>query len=66
MGLAKVVTGRNKHMMTDYVATRWYRSPEVLLGSPRYGKSVDIWGFGCVMAEIYINKPIFPGQSTLD
>lgn len=52
--------------MTDYVATRWYRAPEVLLGSPEYGKPVDIWAFGCVLVEIYINKPAFPGQSTLN
>jgi mitogen-activated protein kinase 15 len=40
--------------MTDYIATRWYRPPEVLLGSPIYGKPVDIWGFGCVLVELYI------------
>ncbi len=52
--------------MTDYVATRWYRPPEVLLGSPIYGKPVDVWGFGCILVEIYIQKPLFPGGSTLN
>ena len=52
--------------MTDYIATRWYRSPEVLLGSPNYGKPCDIWAFGCTIVELYIGKPAFPGQSTLN
>jgi mitogen-activated protein kinase 15 len=52
--------------MTDYVATRWYRAPEVLLGSPEYGKPVDVWAFGCVLVEIFLGKPVFPGQSTLN
>ena len=37
--------------MTDYVATRWYRAPELLLGD-EYGKGVDIWAIGCIMAEL--------------
>ena len=52
--------------MTDYVATRWYRSPEVLLGSPDYGKPADLWAFACVIVELYIGKPAFAGQSTLN
>jgi mitogen-activated protein kinase 15 len=52
--------------MTDYVATRWYRPPEVLLGSPIYGKPVDVWGFGCVLVELHIQRPLFPGSSTLN
>ena len=38
--------------MTDYVATRWYRSPEILLGSLKYTKGVDMWSLGCIMAEM--------------
>jgi serine/threonine protein kinase len=64
-GLSKVVPEKKRIMMTDYVATRWYRAPEVLLGCPIYNNRVDIWGFGCVLCEIYINKPIFPGMSSL-
>ena len=65
-GISKVIKPRERQLMTDYVATRWYRPPEVLLGSPIYGKPVDVWGFGCVLVELYINKPLFPGQSTLN
>ena len=53
-------------VMTDYVATRWYRAPEILLGSPYYTKGVDIWAVGCILAEMLIGKPVFPGTSTLD
>ena len=52
--------------MTDYIATRWYRAPEILLGGTSYSLPVDVWGFGCVLAEIYIGKPLFPGSSTLN
>ena len=38
--------------MTDYVATRWYRAPEILLGSMDYTKGVDIWSLGCIQAEM--------------
>ena len=38
-------------LLTDYVATRWYRSPELLLGG-KYGKPVDIWAIGCIMGEL--------------
>jgi len=53
-------------ILTEEVATRWYRAPEVLLGSHSYGKPADIWSMGCILAEILIGKPIFPGTSTLN
>eukprot|EP01129_Flabellula_baltica_P004846 TRINITY_DN171_c1_g2_i1.p1 TRINITY_DN171_c1_g2~~TRINITY_DN171_c1_g2_i1.p1 ORF type:complete len:468 (-),score=126.63 TRINITY_DN171_c1_g2_i1:1553-2956(-) len=52
--------------MTDYVATRWYRSPEILFGSSTYTKGVDLWAIGCIVAELYGERPIFPGKSTVD
>lgn len=51
---------------TDYVATRWYRSPELLVGDPRYGKEVDIWAVGCLYAEMMTGEPLFPGESDID
>ncbi|XP_059608629.1 cyclin-dependent kinase-like 3 [Phlebotomus argentipes] len=51
---------------TDYVATRWYRSPELLVGDPRYGKEVDIWATGCLYAEMMTGEPLFPGESDVD
>lgn len=69
-GLARVYNvkeGKKKgEPMTDYIATRWYRPPEVLLGSTAYGSAVDIWGFGCTLVELFISHPLFPGSSTLN
>jgi len=53
-------------IMTDYVATRWYRAPEILVGSLTYGTSVDLWSLGCIFCEILGGKPVFPGTSTLN
>jgi mitogen-activated protein kinase 15 len=65
--VASIVTrGDPNPIMTDYVATRWYRAPEILFGSPNYTLGVDVWAVGCILAEMMIGKPIFPGTSTLD
>lgn len=52
--------------MTDYVATRWYRAPEIVLGSCQYSKAVDIWSVGCILGELLHGKAIFPGKSTIN
>jgi len=49
-----------------YITSRWYRAPEILFGSSSYGKGVDLWGVGAVLAELLSRKPLFPGTSTLD
>ncbi|CAH8841673.1 unnamed protein product [Trichobilharzia szidati] len=51
---------------TDYVATRWYRSPELLVGDTQYGPPVDVWAIGCVFAEMLLGCPLWPGSSDLD
>ncbi|KAH8740994.1 mitogen-activated protein kinase 1 [Cryptosporidium ryanae] len=53
-------------ILTDYVATRWYRAPEILLGSTKYTKGIDMWSLGCILGEILCGKPIFPGSSTMN
>ena len=53
-------------LLTDYVATWWYRAPEILLGSHTYQKAVDMWSVGCIIGEMYLGKPMFRGKSTLD
>ena len=53
-------------VMTEYVATRWYRAPEILLGSSQYTKAVDVWSIGCILGELVNGKAIFPGTSTLN
>lgn len=52
--------------LTEYVATRWYRAPEILLASHRYTKGVDMWSVGCILAEMLLGKPLFPGTSTIN
>ena len=52
--------------LTDYVATRWYRAPEILLGSGHYTFGVDMWAVGCILGEMLLGKPIFPGSSTMN
>ena len=47
--------------MTDYVATRWYRAPEVILTWEKYTKAIDMWSVGCIFAELLGRQPIFPG-----
>ncbi|XP_014671893.1 PREDICTED: extracellular signal-regulated kinase 2-like [Priapulus caudatus] len=51
--------------LTEYVATRWYRAPEILLGSHRYTKGVDMWSCGCILGEMFLSKPVFAGKSTI-
>lgn len=48
--------------MTEYVVTRWYRAPELLLSFEEYTAAIDMWSAGCVIAELYSRRPIFPGQ----
>lgn len=70
-GLARSVAqgpedGGTNPVLTDYVATRWYRAPEILLGSTRYTKGVDMWSLGCILGELITGRPIFPGTSTMN
>ena len=48
-------------VLTEYVATRWYRAPEILFGSTKYDKAVDMWSIGCILGELIKGKPIFTG-----
>ena len=52
--------------LTGYVVTRWYRPPELLIGANTYDTSVDIWSVGCIFAELYTRRPIFPGKTSTD
>ncbi|KAB5518433.1 hypothetical protein PHYPO_G00165830 [Pangasianodon hypophthalmus] len=63
-GLAREIRSRPPY--TDYVSTRWYRAPEVLLKSTSYSSPIDQWAVGCIMAELYMLRPLFPGSSEVD
>ncbi|TGZ59783.1 hypothetical protein CRM22_008895 [Opisthorchis felineus] len=77
-GLARSLTGRDGKAngsqssipavpaLTEYVATRWYRAPEILLACHNYTKGVDMWSLGCILGEMLSGSPLFPGKSTLD
>lgn len=64
LGLARETRSRPPY--TDYVSTRWYRAPEVLLHDTRYGPPIDLWAVGCILAELYACRPLFPGNSEID
>lgn len=52
--------------LTDYVATRWYRAPEILVASKRYTMGIDMWSLGCILGEMLLGKPLFPGSCTVN
>ena len=55
-----------KRELTGHVVTRWYRAPEIILLEKDYGPGIDIWSVGCILAEMIIGKPLFPGTSTIN
>lgn len=63
-GLAREIRSRPPY--TEYVATRWYRAPEILLRATNYNSPVDIFALGCIICELYLMKPLFNGQSEMD
>ena len=63
-GLAREI--RSQPPYTEYVATRWYRAPELLLQAQRYSSPVDVWATACIWAELLALRPLFPGQSQVD
>jgi len=62
----KPTSGADAVVLTDYVATRWYRAPELLLGAQYYHEGVDMWSVGCILGEMVSAKPILKGRSTMN
>eukprot|EP00009_Paramoeba_aestuarina_P003729 CAMPEP_0201511140 /NCGR_PEP_ID=MMETSP0161_2-20130828/3631_1 /ASSEMBLY_ACC=CAM_ASM_000251 /TAXON_ID=180227 /ORGANISM="Neoparamoeba aestuarina, Strain SoJaBio B1-5/56/2" /LENGTH=375 /DNA_ID=CAMNT_0047906503 /DNA_START=84 /DNA_END=1211 /DNA_ORIENTATION=+ len=60
-GLARYQEDGLLHM-TEYVATRWYRAPEVILSWQKYTNAIDVWSIGCILAELHLRQPIFQGR----
>eukprot|EP01083_Nonionella_stella_P081987 226172_1 len=56
----------HKAFMTEYVATRWYRAPEIMLSWRQYSAKIDIWATGCILAELLGRMPLFPGKDYMD
>ena len=63
-GLAREI--RSRPPFTEYVSTRWYRAPEIVLRSTNYNSPVDIFALGCIMAELYMLRPLAPGSNEND
>ncbi|ERM96482.1 hypothetical protein AMTR_s00001p00258560 [Amborella trichopoda] len=59
-GLAR--TTSETDFMTEYVVTRWYRAPELLLSCSEYTAAIDVWSVGCIFIEAVIREPLFPGK----
>jgi serine/threonine protein kinase len=62
-GLARGFQSEGKDTLTEYVVTRWYRAPELLCEAPHYGRAVDIWGVGCIFAELLVHEAFFQGSN---
>ena len=60
-GLARGIDNDNLEL-TEYVVTRWYRAPEIMLSCQEYTKAIDVWSVGCIFAELLKRKPMFPGD----
>eukprot|EP01103_Thecamoeba_quadrilineata_P019005 TRINITY_DN7525_c0_g1_i1.p1 TRINITY_DN7525_c0_g1~~TRINITY_DN7525_c0_g1_i1.p1 ORF type:complete len:528 (+),score=83.04 TRINITY_DN7525_c0_g1_i1:189-1586(+) len=63
-GSAKVLTPTEPSV--SYICSRYYRAPELIFGSTSYDTSIDVWSMGCVMAELMLGQPLFPGESSVD
>ena len=63
LGLARAFRPDRANRYTNRVVTLWYRSPELLLGDRNYGPPLDMWGVGCIMAEMWTRSPIFQGAT---
>lgn len=59
-------TPNGSMLLTEYVVTRWYRAPEIMLACNEYSKPVDVWSMGCIFAELILRKPYFPGDDYID
>eukprot|EP01062_Namystynia_karyoxenos_P049612 TRINITY_DN3802_c1_g3_i2.p1 TRINITY_DN3802_c1_g3~~TRINITY_DN3802_c1_g3_i2.p1 ORF type:complete len:487 (+),score=195.63 TRINITY_DN3802_c1_g3_i2:68-1462(+) len=57
---------QKSRFMTEYVVTRWYRAPEILMQEKYYTAAIDVWSVGCIMAEMFGRKPLFPGKDYID
>lgn len=65
LGLGRGYDEENE-FKTEYVVTRWYRAPEVILNASEYTKAIDIWSIGCIFAELLGRTALFPGDNYLD
>jgi serine/threonine protein kinase len=63
---ANPVSDEHATHLTEYVATRWYRAPEIMLAFRRYNTAIDVWSIGCIFGELLLGKPLFKGKDYVD
>ncbi len=61
-GLARGIEDEAHAGLTEYVVTRWYRAPEIMLACQEYTSAIDVWSVGCIFAELLARSPLFPGE----
>jgi len=64
-GMARIIASPGR-AMTRNIVTRWYRPPEIFFGAKYYSFAVDMWGIGCILAELYQKKPLFTGNNDFE
>ncbi|KAJ0240945.1 Protein kinase superfamily protein [Hirschfeldia incana] len=65
-GLASFYHPDQDEPLTSRVVTLWYRAPELLLGATEYGAGIDLWSVGCILTELFLEKPIMPGRTEVE
>ena len=65
-GSSRIITNYNNDNLTPLVGTKWYKAPEIIFGNKLYDKSADIWSFGCLIAELFLLEPLFPGATDFE
>ena len=63
-GSAKALVPKEPNVA--YICSRYYRAPELIFGASDYTSAIDVWSYGCVMAELLLGAPIFPGPTAVD
>jgi glycogen synthase kinase 3 beta len=63
VGSSKILDKSHTHMNTPYVVSRYYRAPELILACNKYDYSIDIWATGCILFELMMKTPMFPGEA---
>jgi cell division cycle 2-like protein len=65
-GSSRILNTKDKKGNTPLIGTKWYKAPEIIMGWKDYNKSIDIWSFGCLFAELILLEPIFPGGTDFE
>ena len=65
-GSSRIITNYNNGNLTPLVGTKWYKAPEIIFGNKIYDKTADIWSFGCLIAELFLLEPLFPGATDFE